>query len=395
MLYFIATVLLVNAQAALSLKLRDISVPAVVIRGESVWLNCTYDLGNETLYSIKWHKNNVEFYRYLPEDKPPGQRYDLAGIHLDLSRTDRGNIFMPYTDVESEGIYRCEVSTEAPNFQTVKAEREMRIYVNPSSKPFITGTKSYYAPGDIVNVTCMSAPSRPAAILKWWINGEEARTHRLPPTESLDGLFVSRLRLTFEARRSHFWDGRMKLQCEAIISQAHTLRSEEIIVASNSRGATMATGAYDQQRDGPKIDGGKRVYSVTDVVDVNCTAAKSQPPAELHWYINDKEVRPDYLVPRKPILFPNGEESPVLGLRFVVKQRHFQKQEMRLRCTATLSEVKRMTSEPLEAVLSEQQKSDLHVDLNISSVSNKSTWSILAVHPICSLFLYLISRTFH
>ncbi|GFQ81526.1 ig-like domain-containing protein [Trichonephila clavata] len=112
----------------LCLKLREIVVPAVVIRGEPVWLNCTYDLGNETLYSIKWHKNNVEFYRYLPEDRPPGQKYELAGIHLDLSKTDRGNIYMPYTDVESEGIYRCEVSTEAPNFQTVKAEREMRIY---------------------------------------------------------------------------------------------------------------------------------------------------------------------------------------------------------------------------------------------------------------------------
>ncbi|GFT31935.1 uncharacterized protein NPIL_329831, partial [Nephila pilipes] len=71
----------------LCLKLREIVVPAVVIRGEPVWLNCTYDLGNETLYSIKWHKNNVEFYRYLPEDRPPGQKYELAGIHLDVSTT--------------------------------------------------------------------------------------------------------------------------------------------------------------------------------------------------------------------------------------------------------------------------------------------------------------------
>ncbi|XP_055952969.1 synaptogenesis protein syg-2-like [Argiope bruennichi] len=392
MLLLTMTVLFLTTQDLLCLKLREIKVPAVVIRGEPVWLNCTYDLGNETLYSIKWHKNNVEFYRYLPEDRPPGQKYELAGIHLDLSKTDRGNIFMPYTDVDSEGIYRCEVSTEAPNFQTVKAEREMRIYVNPSSKPVILGTKPYYAPGDIVNVTCVSAPSRPAAILKWWINGEEARTKRMPSIESPDGLFISKLRLKFEARQSHFWDGKMKLQCEAIISQAHTLRSEEIIITSN--GATTATGAYDQQKDGPTIDGGKHVYSVGDLVDINCTAAKSQPPAELHWYINDKEVRSEYLVPRKPIVYQNGEESPVLGLRFVVKQRHFQKQEMRLRCTATLSEVKRMTSEPLEAILSEQQKSDLHVDLNISSVSSRSIWSPLVLHPLCCLFIFLVSRNF-
>ncbi|GIY77305.1 hypothetical protein CEXT_391551, partial [Caerostris extrusa] len=44
-----------------------------------------------------------------------------------------------------------------------------------SSKPMILGTKAYYAPGDLVNVTCMSAPSRPADILKWWINGEEVQ----------------------------------------------------------------------------------------------------------------------------------------------------------------------------------------------------------------------------
>ncbi|GFX86862.1 c2-set_2 domain-containing protein [Trichonephila clavipes] len=150
----------------------------------------------------------------------------------------------------------------------------------------------------------------------------------------------------------------------------------------------------DQQKDGPTIDGGKHVYSVGDLVDINCTAARSQPPAELHWYINDKEVRPDYLVPRKPIVYHNGEESPVLGLKFIVKQRHFQKQEMRLRCTATLSEVKRMTSEPLEAILAEQQKSDLHVDLNISSVSNRSTWGALVIHPLCCLFIFLVSRTF-
>lgn len=32
------------------------------------------------------------------------------------------------TDVYSEGTYRCEVSTEAPFFRTVKGESEMRIY---------------------------------------------------------------------------------------------------------------------------------------------------------------------------------------------------------------------------------------------------------------------------
>lgn len=59
--------------------------------------------------------------------------------------------------------------------------------------------------------------------------------------------------------------------------------------------------------------------------------------------------------------------STVLGLRFEVRHRHFQKGEMRLRCTATLSEVMRMSSDPLEADISEQHMSDLHVDFNRAS----------------------------
>lgn len=74
------------------------------------------------------------------------------------------------------------------------------------------------------------------------------------------------------------------------------------------------------------------------------------------------QVRPEHLVPRPPVVYSGGEESTVLGLRFEVRSRHFQKSEMRLRCTATLSEVKKMTSEPLEVEIAEQQRSDLHVD---------------------------------
>lgn len=79
------------------------------------------------------------------------------------------------------------------------------------------------------------------------------------------------------------------------------------------------------------------------------------------------QVRPEFLIPRQPVLFPNGEQATVLGLRFEVKSLHFKKNEMRLRCTATLSEVTKMSSEPLEVGIAEQQRSDLHVDFNAES----------------------------
>ncbi|KAG8201569.1 hypothetical protein JTE90_011240 [Oedothorax gibbosus] len=388
----VGMILAVVTQGVLSLKLRDVSVPAVVIKGDDVWLNCTYDLEKETLYSIKWHKNNIEFYRYIPVNSPPGQVYDLEGIHIDLTRSSEGNIYMPTTDVNSEGIYRCEVSSEAPIFGTVKGERELRIYVNPSTKPQILGTKPHYDISDIVNLTCKSAPSRPAAFLKWLVNGVEVepRSHQLyrpPALEYPPGLFTSTLMLSLPAP----YHGKMSVQCEAIISQAHTLRSEEITITNSTRGRNSMAGDIDSMTDGPSISGGKSEYQVGETVDVNCTATKSQPPAELHWYINDKEVRPEHIVPRPPIVYSGGEESTVLGLRFEVRSRHFQKNEMRLRCTATLSEVKKMTSEPIEVETAEQQRSDLHVDqVNAESVQSKSSTSCLTTTLIKSFLCILI-----
>lgn len=48
--------------------------------------------------------------------------------------------------------------------------------VNPSTKPEIIGIKPNYGIGELVNVTCKSAPSRPQTSLKWFINGQEVRS---------------------------------------------------------------------------------------------------------------------------------------------------------------------------------------------------------------------------
>ncbi|GFY05207.1 uncharacterized protein TNCV_2206531 [Trichonephila clavipes] len=56
------------------LRMLSLDVPTAVMRGESIWLNCTLDLESDDLYSVKWYKNDVEFYRYLPRDNPAGQK---------------------------------------------------------------------------------------------------------------------------------------------------------------------------------------------------------------------------------------------------------------------------------------------------------------------------------
>lgn len=66
------------------LRFLNISVPGAVQVGESVWLKCDFDLEGEDLYSVKWYKNHVEFYRYQPRDKPPGQTYRLSGTYVNV-----------------------------------------------------------------------------------------------------------------------------------------------------------------------------------------------------------------------------------------------------------------------------------------------------------------------
>lgn len=41
---------------------------------------------SETLYSVKWYKDNEEFYRYVPKASPPQNSYKVEGIRVDVSR---------------------------------------------------------------------------------------------------------------------------------------------------------------------------------------------------------------------------------------------------------------------------------------------------------------------
>ena len=54
---------------------------------------------------------------------------------------------------------------------------EMTLYLLPDlpdEGPVITGTAPRYKQGDVISANCSSARSLPAAVLHWYINGEEA-----------------------------------------------------------------------------------------------------------------------------------------------------------------------------------------------------------------------------
>lgn len=59
--------------------------PAWVRRGQSAQLHCEYELNGAPLYSVKWYRGNLEFYRFSPFENPPAKIFPYTGIKVDVS----------------------------------------------------------------------------------------------------------------------------------------------------------------------------------------------------------------------------------------------------------------------------------------------------------------------
>lgn len=91
----------------ISLRLTRLVIPTYKFRGENAILECDFDLNGkreadkemektnynfddqteeeESLYSVKWYKDNEEFYRFVPKANPPQNSYKVDGIKVDVS----------------------------------------------------------------------------------------------------------------------------------------------------------------------------------------------------------------------------------------------------------------------------------------------------------------------
>ncbi|XP_015908486.1 uncharacterized protein [Parasteatoda tepidariorum] len=224
-----------------AIRMLMMDVPSPTTQGESVELICSYQLDEDKLYSVKWYKDDVEFYRYVPNDWPPGQFLPIQGVKVDLSKSGSQSVYLRHVDLNSGGMYRCEVSAEAPEFQTVAAEKRMTVFVLPTEGPKITGGVPKYRIGDTVFVNCTSSKSKPAATLRWYINDELAKPeYEMEHSTTLhaDSLETSSLSLKFSVSEYHFRGGNMKLKCTATISRVYTMSNEELIFGSDLRQQT-------------------------------------------------------------------------------------------------------------------------------------------------------------
>ncbi|XP_030383277.1 uncharacterized protein LOC115630762 [Scaptodrosophila lebanonensis] len=239
------------------LRLVEVRIPNYVIKGSATQLECLYNLDGEALYSVKWYKDGNEFYRYVPRDMPPAQTFLLPGVAVDLHNSSDAIVTLRNVNLQSAGRFRCEVSGEAPSFQTVTEHGDMVVVSLPDQgPPKISGGRPRYQIGDWVRINCTAGRSKPAVNLSWFVNGEAADSNQIRKYDTIisgrEGLETSVLGLQFRVEQHHFRNGDMKLKCVASLStfywrsneesvegdrpqKAPVLESRETVYASNSR----------------------------------------------------------------------------------------------------------------------------------------------------------------
>jgi len=225
-------IFLITSTGVSCLKLVKFSVPDHAIQGDDVQLVCDYDLQGDKLYSVKWYRNGQEFYRYIPTDNPSTAIFRHPGLYINEYKSTESKIYLRNVDHMTTGLFRCEISGEAPLFQTASQETILVVVNLPDQGPSITGSQPRYQVGDHVNISCYSRNSLPAAKLKWYINGEEADTGLLGEyviTTSDQDLETSRLDLRFGLKEKHSIGGDLKIKCTASIASIYWKSNEESI----------------------------------------------------------------------------------------------------------------------------------------------------------------------
>ncbi|XP_013176465.1 PREDICTED: uncharacterized protein LOC106124386 [Papilio xuthus] len=221
--YLLIATLLLSKQAPVScVRLLELRVPAHAAEGGEAILGCQFDMERDILYSVKWYKDGREFYRYVPDSQHPISHFATPGVMVDVRRSSSTVVTLVHLTRESAGLYRCEVSGEAPLFATVHEEKYITIYLLPETKPILTGLKEKYNVGDRVRANCTSSGSRPEAQLKWLINNRlVGKNYIRGPwyrATMRDDVTETILELKFTVGSHHFNFDTMELKCQATIA---------------------------------------------------------------------------------------------------------------------------------------------------------------------------------
>ncbi|XP_063701249.1 uncharacterized protein LOC134831447 [Culicoides brevitarsis] len=196
--------------------------PSWVRRGESIQLFCNYDMESNPLYSVKWYRGTLEFYRYSPFENPPEKTFPYSGIKVDLSGSNATHVILRNVGFSMSGNFSCEVTADAPSFYTATATSMLTVVDLPSSPPVLWTSHKRYSPGDLLFANCSTAPSKPSATLSFKLNDVPVGDTDTELYSTKDGLQWAVRSLYMQVLPSHFNNGMLLLQCKAEIGQVYS-----------------------------------------------------------------------------------------------------------------------------------------------------------------------------
>jgi len=220
------------------LYLEGVVVPHTVERGNTAVLECKYqDSFQDSLYSLKWYKDEVEFYRYQPWNTMEKQKvFDVPGIKIDMQASRPSEIVLKKVNFRSSGIYRCEITSSS--FVITEKYQQMTVIELPHKAPTISTDVNIkeYEIGDLLELNCTSEPSHPPSDLTWEMNKVPVAKDNYIFKETVHNgkkLHVTRIGLRIRLNRDHFHWGKLKVACVAQIKAVFWSKGVENIFVEN------------------------------------------------------------------------------------------------------------------------------------------------------------------
>ncbi|XP_030370749.1 uncharacterized protein LOC115621286 [Scaptodrosophila lebanonensis] len=178
--------------------------PPAVRRGQHAVLRCMYDLKGAPLYSAKFYRGQLEFYRYTPGEFPNTKVFPFPGIHVDVTSSNATQVLIRNVGFGLSGNFSCEVTADAPLFSTATAVGQMQVVELPDKRPQLYTEHTRYEPGDVLRANCSTPPSRPRAELKFTINNMVVTNAETQYIRTIDNLIASRISLKLQLQGVHF-----------------------------------------------------------------------------------------------------------------------------------------------------------------------------------------------
>ncbi|KAL9893622.1 uncharacterized protein LOC119640736 [Glossina fuscipes] len=199
--------------------------PPAVRRGQHAILRCMYDLEGAPLYSAKFYRGQLEFYRYTPGEFPNTKVFPFPGIHVDVTSSNATQVLIRNVGFGLSGNFSCEVTADAPLFSTATAIGTMQVVELPDKRPQLFTEHTRYEPGDVLRANCSTPPSRPRAELKFTINNMVINNAETQYIRTIDNLIASRISLKLQLQGIHFSSANPSIYGQHNVYTAHGMNS--------------------------------------------------------------------------------------------------------------------------------------------------------------------------